>query len=261
MANHLTWLEPDWPAPAWVGAACSVRTGGVSADGFAELNLGDHVGDTPESVHENRRRYARALGARPVFLKQVHGWDVVELTHDTPDGTQADVAVAAEAGVACTVMVADCLPVLLCHTEHRRVAAAHAGWRGLLGDGASGVVEAGVRALGVDAQATAGEVIAWLGPCIGSTAFEVGPEVREAFVRTDPLADACFLATGTGKWMANLPALARRRLAAAGVRSVSGNDGSRPWCTVSNPALFFSHRGGQGRSGRFAASVWIKAGA
>lgn len=260
------WLVPDWPAPQAVRAVCTTRAGGMSLAPYDRLNLGDHVGDAPAHVAANRRALQEALGARPVFLRQVHGYHVEELGLVTPDGTQADASVTTQRGVACAVMVADCLPVLLTDLAGTAVGAAHAGWRGLAGGsehgngaGASGVLEAVYASLRSQ-QKQPGEIIAWLGPCIGPDAFEVGEEVRAAFVRHDAAAVAMFQPGRPGKWLANLQGLARQRLAALGVTRVHGNDGSRPWCTVANASRFFSHRrdsGALGGSGRFAACVWL----
>lgn len=250
------WLVPDWPAPANVRAMCTTRSGGVSQGLYAGLNLGDHVADAPLDVAANRERLRRATGTRPVFLQQVHGTAVVELDAHTPDGTVADACVSTEVGVACTVMVADCLPVLFTDDTGSRVAAAHAGWRGLAG----GVLEhtvAGMQARGGDAPPLdAARIQAWLGPCIGPRAFEVGAEVKEAFVAWRPEAAGCFApASANGKWMADLAELARQRLQAAGIDAIYGNDSSDGWCTVNNPLRLFSHRR-DGVSGRFAALVW-----
>ncbi|SEU11598.1 peptidoglycan editing factor PgeF [Variovorax sp. OV084] len=246
------WLVPDWPAPPNVRAVCTTRDGGVSRGRYESLNLGDHVGDELALVAENRNRLRMAIGARPVFLQQVHGTGVVALdaAQDVVrDGTAADACTATAAGLACTIMVADCLPVLFTDEEGRRVAAAHAGWRGLAG----GVLEQTAKAFKVDGAA---RVIAWLGPCIGPKAFEVGPEVKAVFEAHAPEAASCFRpAPATGKWLADLPALARQRLRAVGIEAVHGNDGSDGWCTVGNPSRFFSHRR-DGVSGRFAALVW-----
>lgn len=251
------WIVPDWPAPAGVRALCTTRAGGVSEGGYASLNLGDHVGDRPAHVAENRRRLQQAIGVAPAFLNQVHGTDCAALPTAGPQAPTADAAQADAAGVAATVMVADCLPVLLCDAHGHRVAAAHCGWRGL----AAGVLERACASFGppapVDAARSATKIIAWLGPCIGPEAFEVGDEVRAAFVAQAPEAAACFRAGARpGKWLADLPALARQRLRALGIASVHGNDGSAPWCTVGNPSRFFSHRRDGPGSGRFAALVW-----
>ena len=248
-------LLPDWPAPPGVRAIFTTRAGGVSSPPFDSFNLGDHVDDEPLAVAGNRERLAAlTTPARPVFLRQVHGTKVVRLAPDTPDGTEADGCVAVGPGAAATIMVADCLPVLLAHASGTAVAAAHAGWRGL----AHGVIEATVKALR-DA-AGEGDVVAWLGPCIGPRAFEVGPEVCAAFVGPDPAAAAHFWPKGNDKFFADLPALARRRLRAVGVSQVHGNDGSDGWCTVAQDSRFFSHRRDAARlgsTGRMAACVWI----
>ena len=253
-------LLPDWPAPPGVRALCTTREGGVSTAPFDSFNLGDHVGDDPVAVQANRAALAQAIGTRPVFLRQVHGTQVVHLNADTLDGTEADACISTRPGVACTIMVADCLPVLLAHRSGRVVGAAHAGWRGL----AEGVLEAVFERFWPLAQSekalAATETIAWLGPCIGPQAFEVGPEVRAAFCDRDAGAAACFVAHGNGKYLADLAGLARLRLARLGVTAIYGNDSGAPWCTVGNAARFFSHRRDTrvlGGSGRFAASVWL----
>ncbi len=245
------WLVPDWPAPPGVRAVCTTRTGGVSRPPYDSFNLGDHVGDAPDAVAANRRALARALGARPVFLQQVHGTAAVALDALTPDGTVADACWTTDAGVACTIMVADCLPVLLASADGHAVAAAHAGWRGLAG----GVIEGALAALAHASGTSAGTARVWLGPCIGPQAFEVGDEVREVFVAHDPAAAAMFMPRTPGKWLADLAGLARQRLAHAGVSVVHGNDGTPPWCTVGEASRFFSHRRDR-VSGRLAACIW-----
>ena len=245
------WIVPDWPAPPGVRALCTTRAGGVSSGPYASLNLGEHVGDVPADVAANRQRLADATGAHPVFLTQVHGTDLAVLDAGTADGTKADAACTAHAGIACTVMVADCLPVLFTDMQGRRVAAAHAGWRGLAG----GVLARAVQSFDDD-QGRHDELMAWLGPCIGPEVFEVGAEVKAEFEAADGEAGHYFkLAGAPGKWLADLPGLARRRLALLGVRQVHGNDGSRAWCTVANPSRFFSYRR-ERVGGRFAALVW-----
>lgn len=244
------WLVPDWPAPPGVHALCTTREGGVSGGVYASLNLGDHVGDAPADVAANRALLREAIGARPVFLQQVHGTRLLALDADTPDGGAADACTTTASGIACTIMVADCLPVLFTDARGQRVAAAHAGWRGL----AAGVLEEAVAAFAPEARPD--ELLAWLGPCIGPEAFEVGDEVRAAFETTAPEAAQCFKpGAAAGKWMADLAGLARQRLHAAGITRLYGNDGSTAWCTVHNPLLFFSHRRDR-VSGRFAACIW-----
>ncbi len=271
---HPGWIVPDWPAPAGVHALCTTRAGGASAAPYDSLNLGDHVGDAPGAVAANRGTLQQALerqspGARAVFLRQVHGVQCLHLGASTPDGAPADACVSNAPGRVCTIMVADCLPVLLAHRGGGVVAAAHAGWRGLAGAAGQGVLESVFKefsALALSGRAPAApetiarDTLAWLGPCIGPQAFEVGGEVRAAFCDHDPGAQAHFSAQAGGKFLADLPALARRRLAALGIAAIHGNDGSAPWCTVANPSRFFSHRRdgtALGGSGRFAACVWI----
>jgi YfiH family protein len=242
-----------------VRAVFTTRAGGISAAPYDSLNLGDHVGDLPARVAANRALLRQALGGRAVFLQQVHGSEVLALDGATEDGLQADACVTKNAGVACTIMVADCLPVLLATEDGAMVAAAHAGWRGLAGDrNGKGVLES-VRV----AMNTHVRTIAWLGPCIGPSAFEVGPEVKAAFESVQPEAGRLFVPTGAGKYLADLPGLARLRLKALGVTQVYGNDGSDAWCTVRNPSRFFSHRrdagptgNGFGTTGRMAACIW-----
>jgi YfiH family protein len=204
------------------------------------------VGDDDALVRENRIRFAAALRARPVYMKQVHGAHCIELGDGTPDGVEADACFTSARGVACTIMVADCLPVLLTDRDGTVVAAAHAGWRGL----ASGVVEAAASRLPAVQGAHA-----WLGPCIGPRKFEVGAEVREAFVSARADAARFFQPQGEGKYLADLPGLARQRLEGLGFTSVHGNDGTDAWCTVTDTSRFFSHRRDR-VSGRFAAAIW-----
>ena len=267
-ALHPGWLIPDWPAPVGVRAVFTSRAGGVSASPYDSLNLGDHVGDAPEAVAANRALLERAIGTHAVFLNQVHGSAVLALDAATHDGLPADACVTAQKKIACTIMVADCLPVLLATQDGCAVAAAHAGWRGLagIGDGSGqGVLEATCASLRGLARPglAADHILAWLGPCIGPSAFEVGPEVKAAFEAGQPEAGRFFVPAGAGKYLANLPALARLRLQALGITQVYGNDGSLPWCTVSNPSRFFSHRrdagvpgNGFGTTGRMAVCIW-----
>jgi len=255
------WLVLDWPAPANVRAVCTTRQGGVSGAPYDSLNLGDHVCDNPAHVAANRATLQRAIGARPVFLQQVHGTQVLRLDANTPDVSAADACITRVPGVACTVMVADCLPVLLTTTHGDCVAAAHAGWRGLAGSDGVGVLESTLKEFCALAQVEQGQIatkiMAWLGPCIGPAAFEVGSEVRAAFVSTDARAAHCFTALADDKWLADLAGLARLRLRAAGVTQIFGNDSSAAWCTAGNVSRFFSHRRDR-VSGRFAASVWLQ---
>ncbi|MET3458732.1 MULTISPECIES: peptidoglycan editing factor PgeF [Pseudomonas] len=237
------WLTPDWPAPARVKACVTTREGGVSLAPFDSLNLGDHVGDDPTAVAENRRRVTDPFAITPAWLQQVHGIAVVEA--DPAQVATADASWTATPGIACAAMTADCLPVLFCNRAGTRVAAAHAGWRGL----ANGVLEATLDSLAVPAE----EILAWLGPAIGPQAFEVGPEVREAFIAQLPEAVKAFAASpNPGKFLADIYQLARLRLAARGVTAVYGGG----LCTVTDPR-FFSYRRNP-RTGRFASLIWIE---
>jgi YfiH family protein len=237
------WLIPDWPAPAGVKACVTTRAGGVSLAPFDSLNLGDHVEDSPEAVAENRRRLTEHFSIRPAWLQQVHG---IAVAHADPGlVATADASWSATPGIACTVMTADCLPALFCDRAGTRVAAAHAGWRGL----AAGVLETTLDNLAVPPS----EVLVWLGPAIGPQAFEVGPEVREVFVQQLPEADLAFVPSrNAGKFMADIYALARLRLAARGVTAVYGGG----FCTVTDPR-FYSYRRSP-RTGRFASLVWLE---
>lgn len=254
------WLVPQWPAPAQVHALCSTRAGGQSRSPYDSLNLGEHVGDEPGAVAANRATLRQAMGARPVFLTQVHGAATVWLSEQSAHGSVADGCITAQPQLACTVLVADCLPVLLTNQQGSRVAAAHAGWRGLGGVGGQGVLEAVLAGFSTPVDRgpafEASKIMAWLGPCIGPDAFEVGAEVRDLFVAQDPAAGAMFRPQTPNKWLADLQGLARLRLAALGVTQIYGNDGTPAWCTVSNPSRFFSHRRDR-VSGRMAACIWL----
>lgn len=260
MRIHPDWLVPQWPAPTHVHAVCTTRAGGQSLAPYDGFNLGDHIGDDAGAVAANRRQLAQALGVQPVFLSQVHGVQIEQISKDSPVGTPADGCITREPGVACTIMVADCLPVLLTNAQGSLVAAAHAGWRSLAGQGGRGILEQIIerfRVLAlVDKAQVAPKIIVWLGPCIGPEAFEVGAEVQEVFVAQDAAAGALFRPHGDGKWLADLQGLARLRLQALGVNQIYGNDGTRNWCTVNNPSRFFSHRR-DGISGRMAACIWL----
>ena len=238
-------FAPDWPAPVTVRAWVTERGGGGAR--YAGLNLATHVGDAAATVVANRERLRAGLDlpAEPRWLEQVHGTRVLDL--DAEAAVPADGAVTGRAGVVCTVLTADCLPVLLCDRAGRRVGAAHAGWRGLL----NGVLPATVRALG----AAPAELLAWLGPAIGPTAFEVGADVREPFVTREPAAAARFVRNARGRWQADLYGLARDSLASAGVRAVYGGG----LCTFADEQRFFSHRR-EAPCGRMATLIWLEPG-
>lgn len=245
------WIFPEWPAPMRVHAAVSTRDGpGVSAPPFARFNLGRRSGDAVDAVSSNRRalRQALDLPAEPRWLHQVHGTTVAELGPlPSADEPQADAAVSRLPGTVLAILTADCLPVLLCADDGGEIAAAHAGWRGL----AAGVLEATVASMTTPAT----RMMAWLGPCIGAASYEVGDEVREAFVDVDAEAGAAFVASRPGHWQADLTALARRRLHAAGVTRIHGGG----FDTLSDPRLYSYRRDGAA-SGRFATLIWTDSG-
>ena len=270
MTNVMTTMHPDWLIPAWkipgVGALMTTRQGGVSAAPFDSLNLRDGIGDDPASVKRNQALLADAIGATPVFLNQVHGAHVVHLLRadmlsSAPVHT-GDASFTTELGIACTVQVADCLPVLFAAPQGRAVGAAHAGWRGL----ALGVLEATLAAVCQAGRCAPDDIQVWLGASIGPHQFEVGEDVLAAFSAANEMessghvdqetarraaAGLGFVPLAPGKWLANLPHLAKSRLFAAGVRSISGGD----WCTVENPSHFFSFRRDR-VTGRMVAAIW-----
>ncbi|MEN8176135.1 MAG: peptidoglycan editing factor PgeF [Pseudomonadota bacterium] len=243
------WIDAEWPAPPGVRAGTTTRDGGVSTGPYASLNLADHVGDEADAVAENRKRLVDSLRdslgftGELLWLRQVHGCGLATVGRDRP-GTCADASYADKPGNACVVLTADCLPVLITNRSGTRAAAAHAGWRGL----AAGVLGTAVARF-PDAPA---DLMAWLGPAIGPGSFEVGADVRDAFVTEDPGAAGCFVDGGPGHWLADLYALARRRLAALGVNSVYGGE----YCTVSDPRRFYSYRR-DGATGRMASLIWV----
>lgn len=239
------WLKADWPAPAGVVAGTSLRTGGVSVGSYSSLNLGAHVGDDSASVAENRRRFLETcdLPQQPVWLSQVHGSNVIVDPPVNAVPPQADAVLGRSAGTVCAVLTADCLPVLFVSLVDDEVAAAHAGWRGLL----NGVLEVAVSAM----TAPPGRILAWLGPAISQASFEVGPEVQEQFCDRDAAAALHFKANARGRWQADLYGLARQRLQAAGLRQVYGGG----YCTFSDPQRFFSYRR-DGECGRMCSFVF-----
>jgi len=240
---HPEWIVPDWPAPRRVRALVTTRAGGVSTGAYASLNLGARVGDDPASVTRNRELLRRCLPAEPRWLKQVHGTAVIDPARTAAE-TEADGAVTREGEVICAALTADCLPVLLCERAGAVVGIAHAGWRGL----AAGVVENTIRAMRVPPS----DLIAYIGPGIGPRAYEVGADVRDAFVRSDPGATAAFVSRDGAKYEADLYALARRRLRAQGVEAIFGGG----FCTSSDPR-FFSFRRDR-ITGRMASLIWLE---
>ncbi len=240
-------IVPDWPVPARVRALVTTREGGVSRGAYASLNLGLRSGDDVEAVMENRARLGALLPAAPVWLRQVHGTTVVDAAAPDRevDPPEADACVTTRLNTVCAVLVADCMPVFLADTEGTAVGVAHAGWRGL----AAGVIEATVAGFACPPA----RLIAWLGPTIGPRRYEVGDDVRAAFVAHDVAATNAFAPTRTGHWLADLYTLARQRLASVGVARVGGG----AFCTYSEPARFFSYRRDH-ETGRMAALAWLE---
>jgi len=250
VSTDLDWIVPDWPAPKHVRAASTLRGGGASRGRYDSLNLGAHVGDHPAAVLENRRRLRRALElpTEPFWLNQVHGTAVAQPAWQAGRPPTADACVynAASGGQrgVCAVLTADCLPVLFCDRAGTRIAAAHAGWRGL----AAGVLARAVEALGGPRP----DLLAWIGPAIGPAAFEVGEEVVQAFSAHEE-SRAAFVPNARGRWQADLPALARQELARLGITRVYGGDR----CTASESDAFFSYRR-DGQTGRMATLIWLE---
>lgn len=249
----------DWWRPAFshprVGAVMTGRSGGVSLPPFDSFNLRDGLGDDPRAVQANRTQLQSIVGRPVQRLTQVHG--VAVYTLEALSGPEAalpiaDAVATTASDVACEIQVADCLPVLFAHVGGRAVGAAHAGWRGLAG----GVLEATLARVCALADAPPSEIECWLGPCIGPARFEVGAEVLLAFGVTPEAPGPSFHASSSGKWLADLPALARQRLRVAGLHHIGGNTGAPGWCTLSQPQRHFSYRHAP-RTGRMAALVWL----
>ncbi|KHT60064.1 hypothetical protein RJ45_23970 [Photobacterium gaetbulicola] len=240
------WIVPDWPAPANVKAIATTRKGGGSAGPYQGLNLGNHVGDQPEVVRQNRLWLQQQLGLpeAPVWLNQTHSTEVVSLEQPQSTAIDADGSYTAQSRLPCVVMTADCLPVILCDRQGKQVAAVHAGWRGLV----DGIIEQAVAKFTVPGS----EIMAWLGPAIGPQAFEVGGEVRDQFLAHDPAAAEAFLPNGE-KWLADLYLLARQRLARVAVDDVFGGHA----CTYSDAEQFYSYRR-DGVTGRQATLIWLE---
>ncbi|CFQ47322.1 inner membrane protein [Yersinia frederiksenii] len=238
-------ILPDWPAPASVKACSTTRHGGISEFPYDSLNLGTHVGDIAATVITNRQRLVEQgqLPQMPVWLEQVHGTRVLHLDGSAISDVQADAVYSRVTGQVCAVMTADCLPVLFCSLAGDEVAAAHAGWRGLC----AGVLEQTMAQF----NAAPSSIIAWLGPAIGPQQFEVGEEVKQAFIDIDTQATAAFIPAGT-QYLADIYLLARQRLQAAGIHAIYGGD----HCTVSEKQQFFSYRR-DGITGRMASLVWL----
>jgi YfiH family protein len=241
LREHL--IVPDWPAPANVRSLQTTRAGGISSAPYDSLNLGDHVGDAPLAVQRNRMLLNSLLPSEPVWLNQVHGTTVAN-ADSASCLPQADACIARHRAAVCVVMTADCLPVLLCNTQGSVVGVAHAGWKGM----AAGVIEAAVKSMDAAPEA----IMAWLGPAISQDAFEVGDEVRAAFVAVQPQAAAAFVAGQGGKWFADLYALARLRLNGLGINRVYGGG----CCTFGERERFYSYRR-DGATGRMGTFIWL----
>lgn len=272
-------IYPQWPAPSLVYAAMSTRAFklGVSVAPFDQFNLGDHVQDNPSHVSHNRKIWIDTVqeltnqqnnvatnnnDLHLVYLKQVHGTKVVLIDSQTAQASVADACVTVLPHQACTIMVADCLPVIFCSEDGQVLAAAHAGWRGLLDDVLEATVLAMTEQINQLQLTPHQKIYAWLGPCIGPTAFEVGQEVFDAFCPVDNLNEnfkSNFQKQENGKWMADLAGIARRKLKHNKNILCFGNDSSLTWCTFHNPNLFFSHRRDAailGSTGRMAVSIF-----
>ncbi|MFI3190420.1 multi-copper polyphenol oxidoreductase [Crenothrix sp. D3] len=242
MNHNKHWITPDWPAPANIHAATTLRTGGVSVTPYDSLNPATHVGDDEDCVRENRQRIKTmlALPSEPVWLEQTHSNLVINAGQATTL-QQADASVSDQAGVVCAVLTADCLPLLICSTDGQQIAAIHAGWKGLL---------AGIITNTINVLATT-EVLVWLGPAIGAACFEVGAEVREVFVAKSAVFASAFTQTNTNKYLADIYQLARIELATLGIHAVYGGE----FCTVTDQARFYSYRRDT-QTGRLATLIW-----
>lgn len=239
-------IVPDWPVPANVKAVSTTRLGGASQQPYQGLNLGLHVGDKTEHVQRNRTQLQQELRLvdSPAWLNQIHSNRVLELNASLTVVPDADGSYTQASGIACTVMTADCLPLLLCDTAGTQVAAVHAGWRGL----ADGIIEVALEKFTVPAD----QILVWLGPAIGPDAFEVGSEVREQFIAEQLQAEQAFKPYGE-KWLADLYLLARQRLQRFGVTNIYGGE----YCTFGDPDRFYSYRR-EGVTGRQASLIWIE---
>ena len=244
MNTPADWIIPEWPAPHCVKALITTRVGGFSQGRYASFNLGDHVGDEALAVLQNRELLCKYLPSEPKWLKQVHGTKVANAdTLCAP--VEADASVTRKTNTLCTILSADCLPLLLCDANGSVVAAAHCGWRGL----AAGVIEKTVSAM----RTAPDTLLAYMGPAIGPKAYEVGADVRETFLCGDAGAQQAFAAHASGKWLANLYLLARQRLNRLGVKNIHG----RNFCTYTEAGRFFSHRR-DGNTGRMASLIWLE---
>lgn len=236
------WLQPDWPAPNNIHALTTLRSGGLSSGAFSSLNPALHVGDDERLVRGNRQliKEMLALPSEPVWLEQIHSNRVVAAEGGL-SLQQADASHTGLPGVVCAVMTADCLPLLLCDVEGRQVAAIHAGWRGLL----AGIIGNTVACM------QSRELLVWLGPAIGPESFEVGDDVRAAFLEKSNKFSSAFKEQGNGKWLADIYQMARIELRALGINKVFGGN----FCTVTEQDLFYSYRRDK-VTGRMATLIW-----
>jgi YfiH family protein len=245
-AMQTLFLKPNWPAPSYVKACTTLRTGGVSQPPFDQFNLAEHVGDNPEHVKANRELLKKNLNLpnEPVWINQTHSSIIVEALPKSAE-TVADASFSSSKNQICVILTADCLPILICHRSGSHVAAVHAGWRGL----ANGIIENTLDTLRLPND----ELLVWLGPAISPANYEVGEEVRTQFVIHNPEATYAFLPSPNKRWLANLYALARIRLLKLGVTSIYGGD----YCTYADPTRFYSYRRDGNKTGRMASLIWI----
>ncbi len=239
MFNTDHWLIPDWPAPANIRAGTSLRNGGVSLPPYASLNLGDHVGDDPAAVAENRQRLN--LPTEAIWLKQTHSTQIIDAAHSLPGQMEADGSYTNQPHIICTVLTADCLPLLICNKQGTQVAAVHVGWRGL----AAGIIEAALEKFTDNSG-----LLVWLGPAIGPDNYEVGNEVRQIFMAQNPATKTAFAAQGK-KWRMNIYHLARQRLQMLGITAIYGGN----HCSYRERQHFYSYRR-EGMTGRMASLIW-----
>lgn len=239
----MNWIKPDWPAPDNVHAATTLRTGGASRAKFASLNPALHVNDDPDSVNLNRKALSTMLDlpSAPIWLEQVHGTRVIKAEQNNTVLQQADASYTDQSKTVCTILTADCLPILLCNSDGSKVAAIHAGWRGLL----AGIISHTVKALNTS------QLMAWLGPAIGPECFEIGSEVQTAFIEKSIKNAVAFKPTNPDKFLADIYQLARIELASLGIKQVYGGD----FCTVTDKQRFYSYRR-DGETGRMATLIW-----
>jgi len=243
-------ITPDWPAPSQVRAIVTTRKGGYSVSPYDSFNLGEYTDDDVKAVRLNRRKLEAHIGIPNIrWIKQVHGVDVIDVyKSDSSNTLEADGCYTESVNQVCAIVTADCLPILICNREGSRVAALHAGWRGL----ANGIIETGLNRSGIPPE----DALVWFGPSIGVEAYQVGEDLRQVFMSTGRYTDEAiysnFVSSGDNKYMCNLIGLARAELATLGVKDVYGGN----HCTYSEPGSFYSYRR-DGDTGRFASLVWI----